>query len=116
MTSLSEVNTTMTSPSRVSATMLMLMLIAALMVGAVWQKVQVGTLNSNIYVLKRELEDLKDVNEKATAEKLNLMSDYKLLHRATTELGMIRAPYEFVNLNIAQQRKMKKLESLLTKN
>ncbi|MBN2008139.1 hypothetical protein JW960_02200 [candidate division KSB1 bacterium] len=114
--SLTEVNTGGASAGHVPVTMLLLILVAGLMVGAVWQKVKIGTLNSEIDVLKHQMEDLTEVNEKATAQKLNLLSDYRILQYAKTDLRMIFPPYEFVELSEHQKKQLKKLESLLPPN
>jgi cell division protein FtsL len=111
--SLTEVNTGGASAGHVPVTMLLLILIAALMVGAVWQKVKIGTMNADIDALKHEINYLKETKEKATARKLNLLSDYRIEQYARTELQLTFPPYDVIDLNADQKKQLKKLEFLL---
>ncbi len=101
------------TPGHVSLVLAVIVLLATLMVSAVWQKVQVGTLNSQIESMKQELERLREINEKAHAERLNLLSDYRMVQYAKKELHLVQPPIEFIEIDNNWQKQRAKLESLL---
>ena len=106
--SLNEVNTSKAKSTHIFAIMLIIVLIAGLMIGFVWQKVKISHLVIEIEELRKQEQMLKERNEKKKAIVLSLLNDSRIIKIAKNDLKMIFPPYEVVQLpdNYVSQQKM----------
>ena len=110
--SLNEVNTSKTKGSHVFAIMVIIVLIAGLMIGFVWQKVKISQLVIEIEELRKQEQTLKERNEKKRAIVLSLLNDSRIIKMAKNDLKMIFPPYEVIQLPdnyISQQKKIDRI-------
>ena len=96
--SLNEVNTKVAKGTHISVTMLIIILIAGLMIGFIWQKVKIAQLVDQVEDLRKQEQLLKERNEKKRAKVLNLLNDSRIIKIAEKKLNMVYPPYEIVFL------------------
>lgn len=78
--------------------LLVIIFIALVMVGLVWQKVKVTQLVQEIEQLERQLTYYKEMNEKLQGKVLYLSNEERIVNIARNNLHMIYPPYEMVPL------------------
>lgn len=96
--SLNEVNTKVAKGTHISITMVIIILIAGIMIGFIWQKVKIAQLVDQVEDLRKQEQLLKERNEKKRAEVLNLLNDSRIIKIAEKKLNMVFPPYEIVLL------------------
>jgi len=114
--SLNDVNTTVARGTHIFTIMSIIIFIAGLMIGFIWQKVKIAQLVEEIEKLRKEELILRERNEKKRAIVLNLLNDSRILNIAEKELHMINPPFEIVYLPNNFESQMNVVEKLLAQN
>jgi|GEM_PF-2014434 len=73
-----------------------IIILALILVGLVWQKVEVSQLVQEIDQLERQLVFYKETNEKLQGQVLTLSNETRIVSIAREKLNMVYPPYEFV--------------------
>lgn len=96
---LDEVQKELGKPINGLAVLVMILIIAFLMVGLVWQKVKVTQMAQEIDQLEKQLTYYKETNEKLQGQALSLSNETRIVTIAREKLNMVFPPYEFVPLS-----------------
>lgn len=96
---LRSLNTKVTKRTHISVIMLIILLLAGLMIGFIWQKVKMAQLVAQIEDLRRQEQILKERNEKKRVKVLNLLNNSRIIKIAQQELEMDFPPFEIVALS-----------------
>ena len=105
---LNEVNTQVAKSTNISVVMVIIILIAGLMIGFVWQKVKIVQLVDQIGDLHKQEQVLKERNEKKRVKVLSLLNDSRIIKIAEHDLKMVLIDYEKIYLpdDFRSQEKM----------
>lgn len=114
--SLAAANTNTTIGMHVPISIFIIILIAGLMVGAIWQKVKINELKSDVDDLYQQVQVCKEKNEEKVAKKLTLLSDYRITDIAKEQIGLIFPPYEVVTLPDDFYNKLHQTEKIVKIN
>jgi len=94
--SLNEVNEKVNRGSHISIVLVIVIILATLMIGFIWQKVRFNHLVQEIEDLKKQELTLLRKNEKSRAVLLNLMNDARIIEIAKNNLNMVATKYEVI--------------------
>jgi cell division protein FtsL len=83
-------------PKNSIAALVVIIILALVMVGLVWQKVKVTQLIQEIDQLEKQLVYYKETNEKLQGQVLSLSNETRVVSIAREKLNMVYPPYEFV--------------------
>lgn len=98
ITSLNAVQQELDRPTNSIFVLVLIIFIALIMVGIVWQKVKVSQLSLEIDQLEKQVTYYKELNEKLQGKVLFLMNEDRVVNIARDNLKMIFPPYEMVPL------------------
>lgn len=96
VTSFSQVQKELDKPSNGLIVLLVILIIAATMVGFVWQKVKVSQLAEDIEKLEKQMQYYKETNEKLNGKVLSLSNESRIVNIARERLDMIYPTIERV--------------------
>jgi len=107
--SLNEVEKVLGRPKNSMTALVIIIILALILVGLVWQKVKVSQLVQEIDQLEKQLVYYKETNEKLQGQVLSLSNETRIVSIAREKLDMIYPPYEFVP--IQEKIKVDELEA-----
>ena len=107
--SLNEVEKELGRPKNSMTALVIIIILALILVGLVWQKVKVSQLVQEIDQLEKQLVYYKETNEKLQGQVLSLSNETRIVSIAREKLDMIYPPYEFVP--IQEKIKVDELEA-----
>jgi len=96
--SFNQVQQELDRPTNGLIVLLIILLIAMIMVGLVWQKVRVTQLVQEIEQLEKQLTYYKGMNEKLQGKVLHLSNEDRIVNIARDKLNLNYPPYEMVPL------------------
>lgn len=111
--SLNEVNSKVDNGSHVSLIMLVLIFIASMMIGFVWQKIQFNQLTDELEDLRKQELALLEQREKSKAVVLNLSNDARIISISKNTLNLVFPDYEVVSIPEDFRRQRKLLSAIL---
>ncbi|MBD3290892.1 hypothetical protein GF337_18940 [candidate division KSB1 bacterium] len=111
--SLNEVNSKVDNGSHISLIMLVLILIACMMIGFVWQKIQFNQLTDELEDLRKQELALLEQREKSKAVVLNLSNDARIIGISKNTLNLVFPEYEVVSIPEDFRRQRKLLSTIL---
>jgi cell division protein FtsL len=111
--SLNEVNTKVNKKSHISVIMLIILLIAFMMIGFVWQKIKFNQLTNELEDLRKQELALLEQREKSKAIVLNLSNDARIIDISKNTLHLTFPEYEVVSIPDDYHSQQKQLASIL---
>lgn len=93
---LNQVEKELGRPKNGITALVVIIILALVMVGLVWQKVKVTQLIQEIDQLEKQLVFYKETNEKLQGQVLSLSNETRVVSIAREKLNMVYPPYEFV--------------------
>ncbi|MCI0493817.1 cell division protein FtsL [candidate division KSB1 bacterium] len=106
---LNQVEKELGRPKNSVVALVIIIILALIMVGLVWQKVKVSQLIQEIDQLEKQLVYYKETNEKLQGQVLSLSNETRIVSIAREKLDMIYPPYEF--MPIKEKIKVDELET-----
>lgn len=89
VTSFSQMQKELDKPTNGLIVLLIILIVAATMVGFVWQKVKVSQLAEDIEKLEKQMQYYKETNEKLNGKVLSLSNENRIVNIARERLDMI---------------------------
>ena len=96
--SLNQVQQELDRPTNGIIVLAIIILIAFIMMGLVWQKVKVTQLVQDIEQLEKQLTYYKEMNEKLQGKVMYLSNEDRIVNLARENLGLTYPPYEMVQV------------------
>jgi len=90
LTSLNEVNNN-TSPVHISVALVVILVIAGMMIGFIYQKIALNRLVISMEEIQTEQSELLETVANLEAEKLNLMNMTRIVNIASNSIGMVKS-------------------------
>lgn len=111
--SLNEVNTKVNKKSHISVIMLIMLVIACMMIGFVWQKIKFNQLTNELEDLRKQELALLEQREKSKAIVLNLSNDARIISISENTLNLTFPEYEVVSIPDDYYSQQKLLSTIL---
>lgn len=119
LTSLNDVNK-ITKPVHVSFAMVLILVVAILMIGFIYQKIKLNRLVNSMDNIQAEQNELLETVENLKAEKLNLKNMTRIVNIASNSIGMttsspfvvIESPYPDKRYNALVQEIEEEISSM----
>jgi len=98
--SLNEVNNKAAKRSSFATILIIIIIVAGLMIGSIWQKVRFSQMAAEIEKLQKQEHDLIEHIDMKRAEVYNLLNDSRIVNIATSKLDMVsNPPFEVISAN-----------------
>lgn len=91
---LNEVEQELSRPKNSMTALFVIIILALIMVGLVWQKVKVTQLMQEIDQMEKQLTYYKETNQKLQGQVLSLSNEARIVGIARNELDMIYPPFD----------------------
>ncbi|MFZ5516010.1 MAG: septum formation initiator family protein [Candidatus Zhuqueibacterota bacterium] len=105
MTSFSEVQKELDKPTNSLIVLVVIIVLAAVMVGLVWQKVKIAQLAEDIVELEKQEQQCRETIEKLKGKVLSLSSENRIVNIARERLDMIYPTIERVSVPVIKDKK-----------
>jgi cell division protein FtsL len=103
LTSLNDVNNN-TSPVHISVALVVILVIAGMMIGFIYQKIALNRLVISMVEIQTEQSELLEEVANLEAEKLNLMNMTRIVNIASNSIGMVKSmPFNPVDSPYSKQ-------------
>lgn len=114
--SLNEMNNKAAKRGSFITVLLVIIIIAGLMIGSIWQKVLFGQMAAEIETLRNQESELLGIIDRQRAEAFNLKNDSRIVNIATNQLDMIvNPPFEVLSPGEFEKKKYEELAAHLAK-